>query len=481
MSGAEKQDRTLSVEAGGFSIYQVVREASSEPAPDAGTEDDDSGADGTPDAGDDLDAEVGADAATDAAGADACAADPDGCAPASITQLTAGNQHVCALYSSGEVYCWGSNTNGSGGQGLPAASLTPGRVIVSTTAPLANVTMISANPGGGHTCAVRADGAVLCWGDNSVGQCGSDAPAGSAPRAYVVPDVTGAVAVGVGTQHSCAVLDTGRVLCWGNNAQGQLGNGSTTPASSAAATAMVSIGGPAPIEVADAIAVAGGSTHTCVVHADWQRLSCAGSNDAGGGWQGLLGRGAIGIGPYPSAEEVSLPTGTMVRSLHIGAGFYAGHTCVLADSGRPLCWGTNTYSQLAPGGGAGSQPLPTQLDAYYSMAQLVSLGRDFTCVAYVNAVSGERVACQGTNGSGQFGDGSSNITADAIPDDVGASSDRTSFLSGVELMAAGGQFMCVKLRGGGVTCWGANSGELFGQAGPARTFADVTATVPGLP
>jgi alpha-tubulin suppressor-like RCC1 family protein len=479
---AEKRDDALVVEVESFSIYRAVRPASAQPSMDAGQEQD-AAPEPEPDAADEQDANADAAAepndAGDATAADACAIDRDACTPGTITQLSAGSQHACALYSTGEVYCWGSNTNGSGGQGLPGAALLPGRVMTSTNVPLADVTMIASHPSGGHTCALRAGGAVLCWGRNSLGQCGVDAPATSAPRAYVVPDVTGAVAVGVGSEHSCAVVGGGRVLCWGNNAQGQLGNGSTTPTSSPAATAMVNNADAGALEIADAIAVAGGMTHTCIVHADRQRVSCAGSNAAGGGWQGLLGRGTIGETNFPYAAEAILPAGTMVQSLHIGGGFYAGHTCVLADTGRPLCWGTNTYSQLAASGG--SVPTPTQLDAYYTMPRLIALGRDFTCIAYVNGVSGGRVACQGTNGSGQLGTSVSNVTSDPIPDDVGSAMDRSTFLSGVELMAAGASFVCVKLNAGGVTCWGDNSEQVFGQTGPARTFADVTAIVPGLP
>jgi len=404
---------------------------------------------------------------------------PDAGSIGTLIALAAGIDHVCALYSGGPVYCWGDNSDGAGGQGSAASIVPPGRVVLSTGVPLANATQIASNAGANHTCALRSDGSVVCWGSNSLGQCGADAPVGEAPRAYTVPGVTGAVAVGAGTEHSCAVLSNGRVSCWGNNATGQLGSGSITPASSSAPVTMLQVGVDENVEITDAVAVVGGRSHTCVLHGTGSRMTCVGSNSAGGGWTGILGRGTLAEGSYPVANDVALPVSTTVKSMHIGTGFYASHTCVIATAGRPICWGTNTYSQLASSGGG--IPTPQQIDAYYTQPSLVALGRDFTCVAYVNSDFGERVACQGSNGSGQLGDSKSGVSSDSIPDDVGTALDRSTFLSGVELMTAGAQFVCVKLATGNVTCWGSNTGEVFGAAGPTRTFCDLSATVPGLP
>jgi alpha-tubulin suppressor-like RCC1 family protein len=450
----------VSTKTKSFSVYCAAR-----PRPtDAGPVEGDGGAD--PDAGLQM----------DGGPSDPCELDPVSCDPGTLSQLAAGSTHACARYSSGLVYCWGDNSHGNGGQGVATSVLAPGRVVTSSTAVLTGVAMIAANPGGDHTCAVRNDGSVWCWGKNDQGQCGADAPANQAPRAYLVPDVSGAVAVGVGASHSCAVTGAGAVRCWGYNTSGQLGTGDNVNSASAQTMLQVDSQTPPSSPIADAIGVFGGRTHTCVLHAGRQKLSCVGSNDAGGGWVGLLGRTGAGA---PLAEAVNLPVGTTVRDVAIGSGFYASHTCVLPETGRPICWGTNTYLQLASAGGSVSSPTP--LDAYYTQPSKVALGSDFTCVAYVNTVSGPRVACQGTNGSGQLGDSTTGAASDGIPDDVGTSMARTSFLGEVELLVTGRSYACAKLVDNGVTCWGDNANQVYGNTAPARSFSDISQLVSGLP
>ena len=143
-----------------------------------------------------------------------------------------------------------------------------------------------------------------------------------------------------------------------------------------------------PQPVVDAIDVASGMTTpaSCTVVV----CACrAAHNATGGGHQGILGRGAIGGGYFPTADEATLPQGTMVRSLHMGSSVYASATCVIPMTGRPLCWGYNGGYALAPSGTL-SLLVPTALDPYYEMPQAIALGNEFTCVSYVhpNSVRG---------------------------------------------------------------------------------------------
>ncbi len=313
-----------------------------------------------------------------------------------IVALAAGASHMCALYSTGTVYCWGRNNDGETGRGTLTSIEPVGQVILLTGVPLDDATSIASSSRSGHTCASRADGTVVCWGKNDLLQCGSDASALRSPRAIAVPGITNAIGVAVGESHSCAVLSSGGVRCWGHNSSGELGSGSTTPGTSGTPLPMVESDGAGGMRtIDDAIAVVAARRHTCVLHSGSTRVSCAGSNDAGGGWTGVLGRGTLPVGNYPVADDVLLPSGTVVRSLQTNGGYYAGHTCVLPMTGRPICWGTNTYSQIASSGGG--IPTPQALDPYYTMPRLMTVGHDFTCVEYMNAAFGERVACQGQN------------------------------------------------------------------------------------
>jgi hypothetical protein len=164
----------------------------------------------------------------------------------------------------------------------------------------------------------------------------------------------------------------------------------------------------------------------------------------------------------------------------MGAGFYTGHACVLPMTGRPICWGANTYYQISSGGSG--MPTPFALDAYYSEPSGIALGSDFTCVAYRRAAFGERVACQGTDGVGQLGDGSAGESSDAVPDDVMTAADGSTFLSSISLMVAGRAFVCGKLASGTVSCWGSNGNGAFGVASPGnRAWCDTATSVPGIP
>ena len=132
-------------------------------------------------------------------------------------QVTAGDGHSCALVAGGQVRCWGVvregglfSTNPVAISGLGIASQISG--------------------GGSHTCAVVSGGQVQCWGANYNGQLG-DGRAGNL-SAWLTPvtvsGLTSVVQVDAGTQHTCAITTDRRVVCWGWNSSGQLGDGTTT-------------------------------------------------------------------------------------------------------------------------------------------------------------------------------------------------------------------------------------------------------------
>ena len=147
-----------------------------------------------------------------------------------VLAVTAGALHTCVLLSGGRVRCWGFNGSGELGRGttdeagesLPA---TAGDVDIGGP-----VTQLSA--GQHHTCALLDSGRVRCWGTNGSGQLGygnvTPISATSPPSAAGDVDVGGTVRqVEAGGASTCALLDTGAVRCWGDNSLGQLGHGNT--------------------------------------------------------------------------------------------------------------------------------------------------------------------------------------------------------------------------------------------------------------
>jgi alpha-tubulin suppressor-like RCC1 family protein len=237
--------------------------------------------------------------------------------------LATGLNHTCALQSSGTVSCWGENNAGQLGNGTPtAASLVP--VAVQG---LTNTVALAA--GEKHTCALSANGAVSCWGDNFFGQLIGVSPTLSGSfvaTPVVVPGVTSAVALSGADANTCALIANGGVLCWGFNGNGRLGTGVFSGSYST----------PSPVTgLTDAIALTSGHGHNCALRAGGT-VVCWGFNN-----HGELGNGLVGDRSTP-VDVVSL-TGVV----SVTAGGY--HNCALTSSGALYCWGNNNQAQLGDG------------------------------------------------------------------------------------------------------------------------------------
>ena len=154
--------------------------------------------------------------------------------PGEVMQISAGESHTCALVSDGSVACWGKGSAGQLGDNTGVGRSRPVSVVSgqSVTDPLGSVVQVAA--GGSHSCALRADGGVLCWGAGDAGQLGEGQTSG---RNYPVPvsSLSNATQVSLGQNFSCALKSDGGVSCWGRGTEGQLGQ--STDSSSPVAVA----------------------------------------------------------------------------------------------------------------------------------------------------------------------------------------------------------------------------------------------------
>jgi alpha-tubulin suppressor-like RCC1 family protein len=139
-----------------------------------------------------------------------------------IADLAAGGHHSCAITTAGGLKCWGWNDYGQLGNGTTTSSSTP----VDVTGLTSGVASVAV--GRFHSCAVTTAGGTMCWGHNGFGQLGNGTTTNSSTPVDVSGLMPGVTAVAVGDSHTCALTSAGDVECWGNNAQGQLGDGTVT-------------------------------------------------------------------------------------------------------------------------------------------------------------------------------------------------------------------------------------------------------------
>jgi alpha-tubulin suppressor-like RCC1 family protein len=138
--------------------------------------------------------------------------------------VAAGSVHACVILQGGTLQCWGYNVWGQLGDGTTTSSSKP------VTASISNVVAVAV--GGEHTCVVTTSGAVECIGYNYYGQLGNGATSKTATTTWQTAVGSGAVGVACGASHTCALMSNGQTQCWGYNAYGQLGDGTTTNRSS---------------------------------------------------------------------------------------------------------------------------------------------------------------------------------------------------------------------------------------------------------
>ncbi len=138
--------------------------------------------------------------------------------------VAAGSLHTCAALATGGVKCWGQDDSGEVGDGTfsPTNRLKPVNVLGLTDA------VVAITAGNAHTCVLTKLGGVKCWGTNNHGQLGDGTTIARNTPVNVVGLQQGVKAIGAGYEHTCAVLTSGAIVCWGDNPAGQLGDGSFT-------------------------------------------------------------------------------------------------------------------------------------------------------------------------------------------------------------------------------------------------------------
>jgi alpha-tubulin suppressor-like RCC1 family protein len=388
------------------------------------------------------------------------------------TQLAA-SLGTCGIHTNGQLECWGPNARGELGHGIFANKAAP--VAAGTTRRWGSV-----SSGGYHTCAIKLDGTLHCFGQGWSGQLGD----GSATYNRHSPNRVGALSsweqISSGLRHTCGLVEDGTLYCWGSNARGQVGSGSSfaqtsSPLNIAGVWANVSSGHnhscavrtdntlwcwgqndygqlgdgtrtdrSMPVQVAANVSrVAAGQTHTCTLD-QAGIVRCFGRNHLG---QLGLGTTADALAPQPIVDAASY--------LQLGLG--ANHSCGVTTTGDLKCWGNNDGGQLGAPLSTRSLSTPARVDQQNDWSQVTG-GNQHTC-----GLRGTAAFCFGNNGFGQLGDNTrtTRIAPVAI----------ASLPSGWSSLSAGLSNTCgVQVNGydARLLCWGDNA---FGQLGDGAAWS----------
>jgi alpha-tubulin suppressor-like RCC1 family protein len=365
------------------------------------------------------------------------------------TQIAAGDSHTCAIDQAGLAWCWGSNAYGALGNGKNNDKSTP--VNVSATMQFSSIAAggIELTVGGGtpgdFTCAVlKGRGDVYCWGLNANGELGD----GSTTNSNVPQLVSGlpgpAVSVTAGGLHACALLASGSVYCWGNNGHGQLGNNKTKQSNV-----------PVQAQIGGATAIGAGTFHNCALLGSGG-MACWGDNA-----QGELGNGST------TDSHVPAPVNGLAGSVsQIAVNGY--HTCGLVAAGATTeveCWGDDQDGAL--GDGHYNEPPVVAPEAVFGIAGTlasgqgvtpvdVAAGQNHTCAVVITG----QAYCWGNNAKGQLGDGT--LQQRALPTLV------IGLTTGVQGLSEGDGTGCALESNLSVRCWGSEDGNDFAAHATAQ-------------
>jgi alpha-tubulin suppressor-like RCC1 family protein len=391
---------------------------------------------------------------------------PVGNIPAAV--ITAGNTHTCAILEGGDVTCWGRGINGQLGYGNPnVVGDAPGEI--GATVDLGDGrTATSLTSGATHTCALLDTGAVTCWGNGGSGRLGNGDTAnigdglgemGDDLNPIDLGDGRTATAITAGATHTCALLDTGAVTCWGNGGDGRLGNGDTANIGDGLGEMGDDLN---PIDLGDgrtATAITAGATHTCAL-LDTGAVTCWGN-----GGDGRLGNGDSNIGNIgdragemgDALQPVKLGDGRTATAITAGS----AHTCALLDNRTVKCWGVGSLGQLGNGsndGSIGDAPgemgnalLPVDLGDGRT-ARAITAGSQHTCALLDNGA----VKCWGSAAFGRLGNGSNDGSIGDAPGEMGDALQPVDLGTGrtATAVTTGALHTCALLDTGMLKCWG---------------------------
>jgi alpha-tubulin suppressor-like RCC1 family protein len=397
---------------------------------------------------------VGYESGGDDGGGDGGPADGDGAATWGST-LAVGTEHACAL-AAGTVYCWGLDDVGQIGSPTTETCVDAADASVACSRrPVAvplDASVVAVAAAAFHTCARTVEGAAYCWGLGKFlgAGFGDEVPRGPTP-VHLAPDVQ---AIVLGAEMTYAIHGGGQLVGWGSDYLCQLvdrANG--TGFSSTPLSLLPSVDW----------AASGGAAHSACAHTTDGKTLCWGSDQGHQLPLASYDAGRCGAGP----PSVSSPTPVDLGAPILAMSLSPSQGCAALQGGLVTCFGDGVI--FGPGAAVGTGPfmIPNVADAVG-----VGVGDDnFACARTKNGAA----ICWGGSGNGDTGRGTNaqNLAPDSVLDSNFAP------LAGVEELATGASFACVRLADGGVSCWGTNyTGQLGDGTSTPHNVAQPVALPP---
>lgn len=338
---------------------------------------------------------------------------------AEMVDVSAGPAHACGIDEDGEVYCWGRNFVGAVDPGIISD-----QVLAPTQVNL-DVAAVQVVTGATSTCVLSEDEEIWCWGYNAYGEMGREGTLEAIAGPGAVESDEAFAEVSIFGHSICGVTTNQKMMCWGENRFGAVGDGSLADQHT-------------PTEIGDEQSwanVSAGNGHACGIDAAGD-LWCWGSNSLGQVGDGRL-MFRINAEPVSSGdvEFSSLLTGNY-------------NLCGVSDD-ETYCWGRNeNYQHQTDRPGHSSEPVPLE---HWSPDQL-ALGDAFKCGIDLDGQSAGPVKCWGSNAHQRLG---IDEPDQAVMEPTQIDSDRDFLMVG-----AGTTHACAVSDEHEIYCWGGNE---FGQ------------------
>jgi len=329
--------------------------------------------------------------------------------------VAAGESHTCAVVDSGSVFCWGGKS-----QNLLGTDVDEWEYVVPVAvADLERATRVWVARS--HSCALLTDGTARCWGDDDDGQLGDGSEVVGFGSVVTVRGLSDARKLALGDEHSCALRNSGTVECWGANYALTCGQPEY----------YAELWEPVPVkDLAGAIDVAAGYSHTCAVLTDGT-ARCWGDGE---------------FVPLGNGHQVQTHVPQTVAEVHDAVAIAAGelHTCALLGTGKIQCWGKGYVGD----GVHEDFPSPVFV-AGIDNAVAIAAGDNHSCAVLADGTA----RCWGDNSYGQLGDGTRNTRLAPV---------QVIGLNNAVAIASGTRHNCALLADGQLRCWGNNT---HGQLG----------------